>query len=537
MKKGIITLIAITLTFNLLAQTQGDGAQIITGEEFKLKSKEQIDEILGTDDQGIYIVSKDGEKITISKFDHDLVLIKSNEVLLKFGKQKLTFPILKKRGDDIIMFTKSNDKKAEINYGYMQVLNKNTLVFSLPKIVSQISYKGFKKNEAGDVYMEVCENGNFLMVTSYPSIHKEEAYIYNISVLDVDMEEVWKMENIGITSSENKSVRKELYESQFTNSGTSYSLRKSIDKSRKYDDGEIDYVFEMEVRKANEKTPLRFDVTLKDHFITDIKFKELSNGGIQFVGFYSEKGYGQDGSFSILLDANYELVSSSTKEFSVDFMVQHSSERTKTKAKEFEGKGKEIQLNHFNIGEIVENNDGSVTVVAEQFDTYTKTTTHADGTKTEVFHYVYGYIVLVNYNAEGNVAWMELIPKRQHGSVQKYYPTYEGMELVKDDHSSYALMKLNNGNLVLVFNDHPQNGLYDSTNKLYTWGFSRFNTKLTDIVYYKVTDQGKMSRHIINKGDEKEVVSHPSISFEVAPNEMIILSPSKKTKFVKLIFD
>ena len=508
-----------------ISQIQDDGVQIKIGQEIKLKKKERIDEILGIDDKGTYVASRDGDKITISLFDHDLNLVKSNQVELKFGSQKLKDPILEKRGSDFVMFTDYKDKKKEMTYSYIQTLNKSSLTFSSPKIVEQISYKGFKKSESGNATVDVCEDGTYLLVESIPAKHKKEDYFFDIKVLDVDMEEVWLMEGIKATYGDKKIEKIKLYDEQFTNKGNYYRLVKHIDKTRKYKKGEIDYTFEMEVYKATQNEPLSFELGLDDNFITDINFEELDNGGLQFVGFYSHKGFGQNGSFSIIVDENYEVVSTSIKEFPVDFIVQHSSKKAKKKAKKKEAKGKEIQLSSYVLDDIIENNDGSVTLVAEEYYTYTTTTTSSDGSTSTTTHYVYGNIILVKYNSEGNVEWMELIPKRQHGVIGGY-------------NSGYALMKLKNGNLVLVFNDNPKNSFYEETGKFYTWKAAYKNAKYTDVVYYEITDEGKMSRHLIYKGDEEEVISRPFVSVEVAPNEMVILAQSKKTtKFVKLIFD
>ncbi|MFT6324064.1 MAG: hypothetical protein ACJA2N_001616 [Salibacteraceae bacterium] len=116
---------------------------------------------------------------------------------------------------------------------------------------------------------------------------------------------------------------------------------------------------------------------------------------------------------------------------------------------------------------------------------------------------------------------MDLIPKKQSSTDGGYY-------------AGYGLMQLNNGNLVIVFNDNPKNSFYDKLDKIYSWIPNRNNT---DLVLYEITDEGYVNHVIIYKCADEQVLSIPAISVGMERNEMVFVGQTKKrTKLVKLVF-
>lgn len=522
--KSIITLIITALTLNsIYAQSKPENVKIIIGEEIKLKRKELIDKILGKDANGTYVMSKNGSEIALFYYDNELNLLKKNTIELEFQKHKLDYQRIYQRGESFVMLTTYKDKKKKVSYLYIQELNTTNLTFSTPKIIGETSYEGYRNGEAGRFWVLISENGSHLMVKTYPPSRKGEDYYFDVSVYDIGMIEEWSMNGIKMVYDSTSSSA--LYDAQLGNNGSYYRLLKNTDKSRKYKRREVDYSFSMEVYLSGDDKPMSFQLKVSGEHITDINFEELETGGIQVVGFYSTKGQGQNGVYNLIYDSKFNLISETKQEFPLDFMVQHSSERAKKKAKKKEAKGKEMEMHSYTIDDIIEHEDGTVTMIAEEFYIYTTTTTDQNGATRTVTHYIYGNIIMVKYDKDGAVDWMELIPKNQHSTDGGYY-------------SGYAMMQLSNGNIVLVFNDDPRNSFYEQSGMFYTWNSVRKSTKRTDVVFYEITEEGEAQRHIIYKGGEEEVFSRPFVSLEVGKNQMVILGQKKKqTKFVKLIFD
>lgn len=522
LKHTIAFSIIVLAGFSLIAQnSRPDGLEIITGEEIKLKKKELVDQIIGKDEGGTYVMAKYGGEMTIFYYSNELTLIKKSNFKLEHNKNDLSYRGMVQMKEDIIMFTTYRDKKEKMTYLYSHKLNRSTLMFSSPKTIASASYEGYKKRESASYSFKISSDSNYLLfITDLPS-GKEGLDRFGMMVYDQDMEEVWGHKSIEVDESESGFYR---YASQVGNDGQVYLLAKIFDFSRKYKKGEIDYSFEMQVYNEESQEPDVFKVGLKGRHMSDLTFERLDNGNFNIIGFFSDEGGVQNGVFNISIDGEtYEVVNESVKEFPTDFIVQHSSDKQKKKAKKKESKGKEVAFYSYDIDELIEHKDGSITMIGEQYRYYQTCYTDANGNTRCTNHYIYGNIIIVKYNPEGEVAWMELIPKYQHTTNDGGY------------YSGYALTKLPDGTFNLLFNDNPKNSYYEDSGKFYGW--KRTSSK-TDIVLYSVQEEGRIDRYVLLRGDEEEVMSRPQVSVQIDANELVVLGQNgKNTKLFKLIFE
>ncbi len=523
-KNTLLTLVMIFCTlFSVFSQAgKPDDLIIKVGEEIKTSKKEFIDKIIGKDDEGTYVMAKYADQMTIFYYLNDLTLKKKTSFKLSYQKKALSYRGIVQMGSEFFMFTTYRDKKKKMTYLYSQKLNKSTLEFNSPRELAHASYEGYKKRESASYSFKISADSNFLMfITDLPTGKKEDVDRFGLMVFDYDMEEVWSQKSIEIDETETSFYR---YDSQIGNDGKVYLLAKIYDTSKKYKKGEINYTFEMMVYEADEGEPESFSVTLEGQFMSDVNFEQLDNGNIQVVGFYSDRGGIQNGVFNLIIDnESKEIVSEETTEFPTDFIVQHSSEKAKKKAAKREAKGKEVAFYSYVIDDLIENKDGTITMIGEQYRYYVTCTTDANGNQRCTYHYIYGNIIVVKFNEDGEVDWMELIPKYQHTTNDGGY------------YSGYALVELPDGTLKFIFNDSPKNSYYAQNGKFYGW---KRSPKKTDIVLFSLTTEGRLDRYVLAKGDEEEVMSRPSVSVQIDANEMILLGEArKKTKFFKLTFE
>ncbi|MGB0805548.1 MAG: hypothetical protein ACPGRC_02590 [Salibacteraceae bacterium] len=520
-KLTVLTTLIFTGLTLFSQNSRPDGLEIVIGEEIKLKKKELVDQIIGKDEGGTYVMAKYGTQMTIYYYSNKLSLKKKATFKLEHDKKDLSYRGMVQMSDDIIMFTTYRDKKKKMTYLYSHKLNKSTLMFSKPKTIASASYEGYKKRESAYYSFKVSSDSNYLLfITDLPT-GKEDVDRFGMVVYDRDMEEVWGHKNIEIDESNSGFYR---YSSQVGNDGQVYLLAKIFDTSRKYKKGEINYTFEMQVYSEESEEPDVFDVGLDGRHMSDLTFERLDNGNFNVIGFFSDEGGVQNGVFNISIDGEtYEVVNESVKEFPTDFIVQHSSEKQKKKAKKKEAKGKEVAFYSYDIDELIEHKDGSVTMIGEQYRYYQTCYTDANGNTRCTNHYIYGNIIIVKYDADGDVAWMELIPKYQHTTNDGGY------------YSGYALTKLPDGSFNLLFNDNPKNSYYEESGKFYGW--KRTSSK-TDIVLYTVQEEGRIDRYVLLKGDDEEVMSRPQVSVQIDSNETVVLGQNgKSTKLFKLIFE
>ena len=521
MKNLLFLLFLVSIFVEGISQNKPDDVYILAGPEIKTKKKEFIDKIIGKDENGTYVMAKYKSLITLFYYDNELNMSRKNSFKLEFENHDLSYRGIKQMGDDFFLFTTYRDKKLKITYLYSQKLNRKTLAFSKPKELAKSSYGGYRKRQSPSYSFVVSADSNYLMfITDLPS-NKDESDRFGLIVYDENMREIWSKKSVEVEETEYNFYR---YDAQIGNDGKVYLLAKIYDKSRKYKRGEIDYTFEMLVYEEETDEPERFDVSIEGKFMSDVTFERTDNGDIQVVGFFSDKAGVQSGVFNLLIDGeSYTSSNQETTEFPTDFIVQHSSEKEKKKARRKEAKGKKIAFYSYDIDELVENPDGTITMIGEQYRYYQTCHTDANGNQSCTNHYIYGNIIIVKFDENGETEWMELIPKFQHTTNDGGY------------YSGYALAQLPNGDLKLIFNDEPRNNYYNQNGKFYTWSRNR---RKTDIIMYDIKTEGRIERYTLFNSSTEDVMSRPKVSVQIDENEIIILGESKKTtKFFKLIFE
>jgi hypothetical protein len=162
-------------------------------------------------------------------------------------------------------------------------------------------------------------------------------------------------------------------------------------------------------------------------------------------------------------------------------------------------------------------------MVGEQYRFYQTCSTDANGNTTCTNHYVYGNIIIVKFDSDGAVEWMELLPKFQHTTNDGGY------------YSGYALAQMKDGSIHMIYNDNPKNNFFHNNQKYYTWSRSKSQT---DIIMYTVHLDGKVERYTLFNSETEEVMSRPKVSVQIDSDEIIVLGEAKKvTKLYKLHFE
>ena len=523
LKKHILAFIVYFL-FGSIGNAQfskPENLAITIGPEIETHRKEFIDKVIGKDDEGTYVMAKYADQMTLFYYLNDLSLAKKTRFKLEYKRNELDYRGIVQMGESFFMFTTYRDKRKKETYLYSQKLNTRTLIFEEPKELAKASYDGYRRRQSASYSFTVSSDSSYLVFIADLPSDREEDEKFGLIVYDQNMEEVWSNKSIEIKLPQTNFYR---YEAQVGNNGDVYVLAKVYDTSRKYKRGEINYSFQMMVYQEGINQAEVFDVSLDGAFMSDVTFERLNNGNFHVVGFYSDQGGVQNGVFNLIIDGEtYEVISEQQRDFPTDFIVQHSSEKEQKKARKKEARGKEIAFYAYDIDDLIENEDGTITMIGEQYRYYQSCYTDANGNTRCTNHYIYGNIILVKFDQGGEVEWMELIPKYQHTTNDGGY------------YSGYAIAQIPDGSLNLVFNDNPKNSYYGQSGKFYGW---RRTSSKTDIIMYSIQLDGQLNRYLLAKGTDEEVMSRPSVSVQIDANEMIILGEAKKrTKFFKLSFD
>ncbi len=165
-----------------------------------------------------------------------------------------------------------------------------------------------------------------------------------------------------------------------------------------------------------------------DFMFQHLYMKENKSGNIDFLGYYAN---GLDykffeGSFGNLsfntngiryfeLTKNGKVLKSKDIEFPVELINKYESESTQNKNEKREEAGnagiRDLVLRQFTV-----NPDGSIFVLGEQ---YYYTVRFDSRTYTQQYSFFYEDLLATKLSAEGEVLWMEKIPKRQFGNYGK----------------------------------------------------------------------------------------------------------------------
>jgi hypothetical protein len=256
--------------------------------------------------------------------------------------------------------------------------------------------------------------------------------VIGMHVFDKDLEEMWahdvqmpytekKMNNIAYTVDKlgNTYILAEIYKDETTKRVTSSGAPN----------------FRMEIIRVDkdDQSLSNTEVELKSKFITNLGFFEGRTGNLILAGYYGNKNNGgTDGLFMFNVDENGEISEAQTAEIPVAVMSKYISEKAKDKMEKKESKGADLAMTNMVLRGIVYDKQGNFTMYGEEY--YTVTTYNAS-TKTYQTKYYYEDILVARFNADGEIVFMDKLPKRQVGGAGRggmgfYTMVGDGVEYV-----------------------------------------------------------------------------------------------------------
>lgn len=532
MKKIIITLFLIALIFNAFSQNKSKNVDIVYGEEIKESKRSNLEEIIGYDETGIYILKNEGDGMFskgssfIEHFDKNMNQTKSEELIIEDGKgEERDFEFFAYMNNTIYLFSSIEDKKTDYIQLYAQTVNKKTLRPNKDaRKIARIDYKNKKSNNSfGDFDYEISPDQSKLLIHySLPTQKKEKEKIALI-VMDKELNLIWEKKCTLNYSSELFGA--DLF--KIDNNSNAYILgvvykEKAVSKRR----GKPNYKYQLITYKSNGQIVEEYPIELKDKFITDMQLAINNKNDIVCAGFYSNLGtFSINGSYYMYIDGdNGEVTNKKSKEFELEFITQNMTEREAEKARRKEEKGKEIELFEYDLDDLVLRDDGGVILVGEQFfiKENVHTTYSSNGSVYTSYSYIYNFndIIVINIDPEGQIEWAKKIPKRQ--------------ESLNDGgtYSSYTMGYLDE-RLFFVFNDNPKNLLNKGNGKLVNYNPNRESV----VVMATIDSDGNQNKEALYKMKRSDILIRPKLSEQISDSEMILFGKKgKMQQFTKLIY-
>ena len=494
MKKLFVILVCIFLVARGFTQSY----RITWGDEIKLKKGTTDLDIVSADNTGLYFTESRLVRslLTIGGGNEAQKLIKFdkgyNEVFEKEYKKELKgldFHSFQAMDGDIYIFATDYERKGKIFKVYGARIDKSSgdLMGDFAELGS---YPLESKRDDFEMKMKAIRNGkNFLMVAN---VSGKEKVSLGISLLDKTLRP--KEETIiNLTqSTEEFSLQDVEYtvDNKIVLLGKEYEATQVGKKKRKR------YVFKQYAMMIySNKGQKESDVAINsgDRFVISGKMIEQNDGSLMLAGFYSNTSKKSDlnGFFINKVDPiKGALTLSSFKEINSGMLGKNyeedasdedddTKEEKKASKKTKDDDDEDEFPNEFVIRSVdINPADNSIIITSEvsqyRHSVYTRYTYNSVSrtyqTTTEHVHtFTNEDILLINADKDGNIKWLNAIPKSQLEQIRtsntgygfsygydygSFFARGGGMPY----YSSFASI-LNNNKLILILNDHSSNNV------------------------------------------------------------------------------
>ena len=519
--KGIFILFfVLTLSNMAICQFTENEFQIVFGNQRKSIPKEGEDIIIGNDENGVYVMNVFGVNYHFYYYGDDLSVQKENSLELLFQSHKLTFEhVVQMKGKIYVIASYLNRKDNEkllISY----LLNKDLLTLSQPKLINVSSYKGFSSGQVPFYQFILSEDKNQLLCKINLPVKNMLYSKFSLVVFTNKMEVNWAS---SVFFSENKKEQFEMMDFQLGTNSSAYLLMKHIDNSQAYRRKDVNYEFYTWVfDSVDTSSHKEVNMAIIGQHVSEVKLALFQDGRFQVVGLFSDKYYNQKGVFKKDFDSNFQLISEFEHSFSTEFIIQYEPVKDKDKLRKQSKYGEEPSFNSIYIDNLIKNEDGSLTMLAERFQQYQTVNPDANTGATYTDHYESGSILIIKFSNQTGIEWLEQIPKEQYTINDNGF------------YSGYSASKISDDELIIVFNDDPKNNYYQSNERLYRWSGSR---RKTDVILYQVGVEGRVKRSKLYNVADEEILFYPMGSYQFKSDEIILTGRSRRVyKYIKLVF-
>ena len=535
----VLGIAMVFLAIDLSAQLKTQNGDLYLGPEIKSSKKGTLEDIIGKDGEGYYMVRAEPRKFYLEKFNHDLNLVKSEEIDLGKGADRRYLEFAEQLDGEIHLFTSQYDQAIKQKLLYVELIDRSTLKpKGDPKIVASYSYRS--RSDDGFYDYHVSRDSSKMMIFyNHPFQGGRTGEKFGISVLDDKMNILWAKQM-------ELPFKDRLYEVErykVDNTGKAYLLgivyRGQVRAKRQ---GRPNYEYHLLAYDDSDEYQ-EYLLNLDDKFITDMQFEVTVDGQIVCAGFYSEFGTTSvRGTFYLVIDSKTKEVKKEYyQEFEPEILNDFMSERRAEKGRE---------LSRYNLNQLEIRRDGGVVLIAEQFFVkqfrdmnsfnnpygmpyyyspryfsywrypYNRFYNPFYDPEVEV-QYNYNDIMVINIRPNGTIQWAKKIPKRQRS---------------KNDggrNSSYA-MSISKGKMFFVFNDNPKN-LHKKSSDLKIHNFTK--GKESVVVLVSVNGQGEVTKEPLFQVKDTKTITKPNVCEQITRDQMIIYSEkNKKATFARLTF-
>ncbi|NMM48528.1 hypothetical protein [Marinigracilibium pacificum] len=521
MKRGVIFTVILLLNFLAInAQVKSSFADIQWGSSQKVKKGLTMRNVVGDDEENIYILNSNRPLYSI---DGTISFVSSRDELVKYNKDlqfkkaeliepeidgnKSDYEDLFQFGGKLVLLSSYRSPDTDNRVLAAQTIDKETLLPEKSyKKLSEIDSKKFSWKIGFFNYTLSRDSSKLFVYYKKPQKNNEND-AFGMHVYDTDLNELWH-EEIELPYTEKMFYVKDLI---VDNEGNAHVLGVLFEeegllggvKTKK--NGKANYHYRILSFYQRGKVIENYKIEVGDHFLNDLQIMVDNQMNIICSGFYSNKESRN------IKGVYYSRINSKTKktdietfeDFSTELLSKEATDRKKDALEKKDKKGKDEELEDFDIDKVILKEDGGLVLFAEKFFTRTHTSSNGNGGYTTRTSYHFDDILAISLDSQGKVLWSNLIEKSQSGL---FYSSYN-VAIVED--RTYVLYNEHEKNLNRI-KDDPYVSFF---------GWKSWNATLTEI-----DSKGNMKGEVLFNCNDIGVINVPIVSSQISSNEMIIFN-------------
>ncbi|MCL2651811.1 MAG: hypothetical protein FWD60_12435 [Candidatus Azobacteroides sp.] len=409
-------------------------AETPTGADFNWFSPKKSQPLLGLEYTFLsgnenlfyyYQYDKVNKRSLLAKYDATTNKTTSFVLKLKTEGVERDYQLTQSLNDSLYVFSSFKNKKQ--NKYYFFVENVDMKAFKLknnPRMIAEIDYddvKGLKSSDFGLWFSD--DNKHFLI--SYTLQSRDGSILrYGFKVLDRQYNEIWKFED-DIPKVQGKWF---LFGYRIDQNANVYMISRAYENEK-----DVNNHYErskLYVKLINKDGTKGVDQELSlsgDKFITAQTFRLSKNNELICAGLYAKQGNESAvGNFSIVCKPGQTAIKSiDSRDFDKAFFTKGMNEKAAQKMEEKVDKNKDFENDFdYSFGKTMYRSDGGISYIIQKkkltIQTYVQ-----QGMRYTYYNYYYDDIIILTYNAEGKIMWVQKIPQTQklmNGS--RYYGSY-----------------------------------------------------------------------------------------------------------------
>jgi hypothetical protein len=517
-------LVIFSLPF-ALAQVNTGNVEIVLSDVYK-RDKKIFESYIGADDKGFYIARNvfNSELCIIEHYDHDLKLVYSKQLDLKFKKSDREAEAFYLFEGVIYVFSSFDDKETKQYNLYLEKYDKKSMEkIGEISVISSIDYK-----EVGQLSTitrtSFSKDSSKLMIYCYLISEKGENLRFYTSVYDLETMESWSK----VITIPYKGKEIAIRDFLIDNDGNIYLTGVLLETGYIISPYlKIDH-YTILVYSNNGEELVEYPIKTPGKTISDLKIGFLDNNEIICAGFYTY----DDNSEKSIAGSFYGSFDNETKSIEDisfnDFYFNNVYYMKKDIILNKETKGKRLEIDNLTLDKMFFREDGTMVLIGEQAYTNKSTSSPSEykSTSSPSEHYN-NDIVIVAYDSDGENEWNKIIPKDQASFWRRESSSSSCSYLTHlKENKIYIICMLNKENMLL--------------NKDVTQYPENMGRKDAFLVLCEIDKNGNLKKDCIINIEDIEAFPMPFISWQISKDESVMYASTRmktKERLIKFIFE